>query len=92
MDDKTQTTTKDINALKETRMLMSMENIVKTVELMEKATNIYFFGIGDSLLTAREARNKFLRICNKVSCVDDPHMQAMTASMAGPNDLIFIIS
>ena len=81
-----------MNALKETRMLMSMENIVKTVELMEKATNIYFFGIGDSLLTAREARNKFLRICNKVSCIDDPHMQAMTASMAGPGDVIFIIS
>ena len=81
-----------MNALKETRMLLRMEDVVKTVELMEKATNIYFFGIGDSLLTAREARNKFLRICNKVSCIDDPHMQAMTASMAGPGDVIFIIS
>lgn len=81
-----------MNALKETRTLMRMEEIKRTVEMMENATNIYFFGIGDSLLTAREARNKFLRICNKVSCVDDPHMQAMTASMAGPKDVIFIIS
>lgn len=81
-----------INALKETRTLMRMDEIEITVKMMEDAKNIYFFGIGDSLLTAREARNKFLRICNKVSCVDDPHMQAMTASMAGPEDVIFIIS
>lgn len=81
-----------ISALKETRTLMRKEELIKTIEMMETAKNIYFFGIGDSLLTAREARNKFLRICNKVSCVDDPHMQAMTASMAGPEDLIFIIS
>lgn len=81
-----------INALKETRMLMRMDEVEKTIKMMEEADNIYFFGIGDSLLTAREARNKFLRICNKVSCIDDPHMQAMTASMAGPKDVIFIIS
>jgi DNA-binding MurR/RpiR family transcriptional regulator len=60
--------------------------------MMEEAENIYFFGIGDSLLTAQEARNKFLRITNKVQCIDDPHMQAMTASMAGEKDLIIFIS
>lgn len=81
-----------ISALKETRMLMRMDEVEKTIRMMEEADNVYFFGIGDSLLTAREARNKFLRICNKVSCIDDPHMQAMTASMAGPKDVIFIIS
>ncbi|MEG1992563.1 MAG: MurR/RpiR family transcriptional regulator, partial [Acetivibrio sp.] len=45
-----------------------------------------------SLLTAKEARNKFLRITNKVNCIDDPHMQAMVASMATKEDLIFFIS
>lgn len=79
-------------ALKETRMLMKEDEIEKTVMLMEEAERIYFLGIGDSLLTAKEARNKFLRITNKVSCIDDPHMQAMTASMAGKKDLIFFIS
>jgi len=81
-----------INALKETRMLINPDEIKKTVQMMEEAKNIYFFGIGDSLLTAQEARNKFLRICNKVICVDDPHMQAMAASMSGPEDLIIVIS
>lgn len=81
-----------INALKETKMLMQKEEVEKTVRMMEEAENIYFFGIGDSLLTAREARNKFLRISKKVSSIDDPHMQAMAASMADEKDLIFIIS
>lgn len=81
-----------IGVLKETRMLLSKDALRKTIQMMEEAKNIYFFGIGDSLLTAKEARNKFLRICNKVNTIDDPHMQAMTASMAGPEDLIFIIS
>ena len=81
-----------ISVLKDTRMLINQEAVRKTLRLMEAAKNIYFFGIGDSLLTAKEARNKFLRICNKVNSIDDPHMQAMTASMAGAEDLIFIIS
>ena len=81
-----------ISVLKDTRMLINQETGGRTLRLMEAAKNIYFFGIGDSLLTAKEARNKFLRICNKVNSIDDPHMQAMTASMAGAEDLIFIIS
>ncbi|MGN0304770.1 MAG: MurR/RpiR family transcriptional regulator [Lachnospiraceae bacterium] len=81
-----------ISALKETRMLIQEDEVEKTLRMMEDAKTIYFFGVGDSLLSAKEARNKFLRITNKVSCVDDPHMQAMTASMADESDLIFIIS
>ena len=81
-----------ISALRETRTLLSADAVEKTVEMIEAAKQIYFFGIGDSLLTAQEARNKFLRIMNKVCCIEDPHMQAMSASMASPDDLIFIIS
>ena len=81
-----------ISALKETRLLIQEEEVEKTLRMMEEAKTIYFFGVGDSLLSAKEARNKFLRITNKVSCVDDPHMQAMTASMADEKDLIVITS
>lgn len=81
-----------MSALRETRMLLDVEAVEKTVKMMEAAKRIHFFGIGDSLLTAQEARNKFLRITNKVSCIQDPHMQAMSASMAGVGDLIVIIS
>ena len=81
-----------ISVLKETHLLLKWDEIERVVGMMEKAKNIYFFGIGDSLLTALEARNKFLRITKKVNCVDDPHMQAMIASMTTQDDLVFLIS
>lgn len=81
-----------VNAIKETSVLLDHRSIEDAVRLMEDARHIYFFGIGDSMLTAKEARNKFLRITGKVSCVDDPHMQAMTASMVTAEDMIFFIS
>lgn len=83
---------KHISALRETSMMMQEEEIEKTLLMMEEADVIYFFGIGDSLLTAREARNKFLRITNKVICIDDPHMQAMAASMMNEKQLLIIVS
>jgi len=81
-----------INALKETRMLVNTEEISRIVFMMEQAKRVYFFGIGDSLLIAQSARNKFLRITNKVNCILDPHMQSMAASMATEEDLIIFIS
>lgn len=81
-----------MNALKETRMLVNSEDVTEIVKMMEQAKNVFFFGIGDSLLTAQYARNKFLRITNKVTCIQDPHMQAMAASMATEEDVIVFIS
>lgn len=82
----------NIDALRETRRLIDYDAISKTVAMMEEAKRIYFFGVGDSLLVAQAARNVFLRITNKVTCIQDPHMQAMTASMATEEDLIIFLS
>lgn len=81
-----------ISALKETNALLSEVQLEKTLSLMQNAGNIYFFGIGSSLLTAQEATNRFMRITRKVHCITDPHMQAMSAAMADASDLIVIIS
>lgn len=83
---------KHITVLRETRNLIDPSEIEKTVEMMEKAERILFCGIGDSLLIAQAAASKFLRITNKVSCISDPHMQAMAASMATEKDLFVFIS
>lgn len=80
------------NAIDETYQLLNPLQLEAALNLMEQARHIYFFGIGDSLLAAEEARNKFLRITPKVNCIPDSHMQAMAASMATPDDLIVIIS
>lgn len=82
----------NISAIKETYTLLNMEEFEKVLHMFEKAKRVYFFGIGDSLLTAQGACNKFLRITNKVTCVTDSHMQAMSASTASPEDLFIIVS
>lgn len=81
-----------MSAIQETYMLLDKGALERILVMLEKAQRVYFFGIGDSLLTAQEARNKFLRITSKVNCIFDPHMQAMVASMTTKEDLIFIIS
>jgi DNA-binding MurR/RpiR family transcriptional regulator len=50
------------------------------------------FGIGSSLLVAKDAQLKFLRINKKTYVSDDWHTQLLTATNMSPNDLGIIIS
>lgn len=81
-----------LNAIKETFMLLNRDSFDKTLLMFERAGRVLFFGIGDSLLMAEAARNRFLRVTNKVVCISDPHMQAMEASLTTEDDLVIIIS
>lgn len=80
------------NAIEETYHLLNPSTFERVLDLLESAERIYFFGVGDSLLVAEEARNRFLRITTKVNCITDPHMQAVAASLSTEKDLIFLIS
>lgn len=82
----------NINALTETYSLLNESIFSKAIDCLHEARRIYFFGVGASLLTALKAMNKFLRIDPKVYCVQDSHMQAMVASMMGPEDVAVVIS
>lgn len=79
-------------ALKETYNLLKEEDIAKTTELFKNANRIYFFGVGSSLITAMEARSKFMRITNKTECSMDSHLQAMSASLMTEQDIGVFIS
>ncbi len=80
------------NAIEETYHLLNPSTFESVLDLLESAEHIYFFGVGDSLLVAEEARNRFLRLTTKVNCITDPHMQAVAASLSTEKDLIFLIS
>ncbi|HBT16896.1 MAG TPA: MurR/RpiR family transcriptional regulator [Firmicutes bacterium] len=82
----------NLNAINETFNLLNLEEFSRAMDYFENAHNVYFFGVGASMLTAMEAMNKFLRITPKVHCVQDSHMQAMTASMLTDKDLAIVIS
>lgn len=82
----------NISAIRETHTLLNRKEITRVLAMMDIAKRIYFYGVGDSLLTAQAACNKFLRISNKVVCITDVHMQSMAASTAAMEDLFLLIS
>lgn len=81
-----------VSALTETEKLIDPKDISKTVDLFIKANRIHFFGVGASLMTALEAKNKFMRITNKAECSIDSHLQIMSASLMTKSDVAVLIS
>ena len=82
----------NINALTETYSLIQDNDVNQAIEILHKAKMIYFFGVGASMLTAMKAMNKFLRIENKVFCIQDSHMQSMLASTMTSEDVAVLFS
>ena len=82
----------NINALTETYSMIREDEMEKAIVMLHKARRIYFFGVGASMLTAMKAMNKFMRIENKVFCIQDSHMQAMAAATMSPQDVAVAFS
>ena len=82
----------NVNALTETYNLIDEKDISSAAEYMVKAERIHFFGVGSSLMTAMEAKSKFMRITNKTECTFDPHLQIMTAALLTEKDVAILIS
>ncbi|WP_047985178.1 MurR/RpiR family transcriptional regulator [Ornithinibacillus californiensis] len=84
--------TATVSALSETNNLMNVGEISKAIDLMVDANRIHFFGVGASLMTAMEAKNKFMRITNKTECSFDSHLQIMSAALMTKDDVAVLIS
>lgn len=84
--------TTNVSALTETFNLINEKDISNAIESMILAERIHFFGVGASLMTAMEAKNKFMRIINKTECSIDSHLQIMSAALMTENDIAVAIS
>jgi DNA-binding MurR/RpiR family transcriptional regulator len=82
----------NVSALTETFNLINETDISNAVDRMILAERIHFFGVGSSLMTAMEAKNKFIRIINKTECSLDPHLQIMSAALMTEKDVAVVIS
>ena len=82
----------NINALNETFSMIREEYIERAITLIHGARKVFFFGVGASMLTAMKAMNKFMRIENKVFCIQDSHMQAMAAATMDERDVAVVFS
>ncbi|WP_019637911.1 MurR/RpiR family transcriptional regulator [Paenibacillus fonticola] len=82
----------NISALNETFNLLNSEKISEAIDYLLGAERILFFGVGSSLITAMEAKVKFMRITNKAECTFDSHLQMMSAALMTERDIAVIIS
>ncbi len=82
----------DMKAIQETHRMLDRETVERVTDMVEQANRIYCFGVGDSRMVAEEIRNKFMRLTGKAYYIDDPHIQAMCASLLKGGDLVFIVS
>lgn len=82
----------NVSALTETHNLIDFNDVTKAVDLIIKGERIHFFGVGSSLITALEAKSKFMRVTNKTECTLDSHLQIMSASLMTKADVAVLIS
>ncbi|WP_242069856.1 MurR/RpiR family transcriptional regulator [Paenibacillus dendritiformis] len=84
--------TTNVNAMNETCDLLKADDIEKAIDYMVQAERIHFFGVGTSLITALEAKNKFMRITRKTECSFDSHLQMMSAALMTERDVAVMFS
>ncbi len=82
----------DIQALYDTLKVLDDNEFQKAVNLISKARNVEFCGIGGSGSVALDAQHKFLKIGVKSSAYLDSNLQAMSASLLGEGDVVIAIS
>lgn len=85
-------TYRSIQALEDTRKLVDVDELRQCVEILEHAGTIGLFGIGSSLLAARDMYLKFLRLSKSCICNDDLHSQIVCARNMCSEDAAVIFS
>lgn len=85
-------TWKNIQSLEMSNKLVKTANIEKCVDLLGEARNINLFGVGSSLLVARDFYLKMIRIGKLCNICDDLHSQILYSRNMKKDDLAIVIS
>ncbi len=81
-----------IQALTETVAILDVSAFSRAADLIHKARQRDFYGVGGSAQIARDVSHKFLRIGIRSSVFDDANMMLMSASLLGPDDVVVAFS
>lgn len=76
-----------IHALEETLAILDMNAFERAADLVHRARQRDFYGVGGSAQIARDVAHKFLRIGVRASVFDDSHMMLMSASLLADGDV-----
>ena len=85
-------THKNVQSLLDTQRLLDPEVVEDCVRLLSGARMIMLFGIGASLLAAKDAYLKFLRLDKPCVVNDDWHSQLLQAVNSTPQDVGIVFS
>ena len=81
-----------MQAIEETLSILDVEAFERAADILFRARNRDFYGLGGSAQIARDVAHKFLRIGLRASVHDDAHMMLMSAAMLGPEDAVMVFS
>lgn len=82
----------NIVALENTKNLIDLEIMGKCINLINESKALSVFGLGSSLIVAKDAQQKFMRINKRCSVYEDWHMQYVEARNMKKGDVGIIIS
>jgi len=81
-----------IAALVTVRNHLDPSSLTRAVEALCAARRIEFYGVGNSGIVAMDAQHKFFRLGVPTAALSDTHVQAMSASLLEPGDVLVAIS
>lgn len=81
-----------MQALEETIAILDIDAFDRAADIMYRANNRDFYGIGGSAQIARDVAHKFLRIGMRAAVYDDAHMMLMSASVLKPDDAVMVFT
>ena len=84
--------TAEMEAISQTMEVLRPESVLAAADLLEKAGRVLCMGQCGSMLIAQEAAHLFSTVDNRFVPVIDSHMQAISAAMMEPEDVIMFFS
>lgn len=79
-------------AVNGTRAALDPAAIDAAATLLQRARQVYCFGQGGSQVLATDIWARFATVTTKFHTAGDSHMQALTASLMGPEDAVLFVS
>ena len=85
-------TSNTIQSLHDTADIIDLKELEKAAEVLSRAKNVHFFGVGASHIIALDAMQKWLRINKGATAFADLHLLATQIANSKPDDVVFAIS
>ena len=79
-------------SVKQTIDLVEPNQVLRAVEMLEKANHVMCIGSGGSMIMASECAHLFSTITGKFYAVSDSHMQMSATATIDPSDVIILFS